>query len=293
MRIYLKCLLIAVLVVTLVEAPLFASPSRVLGVITQADRAHVSSGDAMRGATVFDGDTLSTDAAGALRVRLGEAQLYLLPSSAAAVHRTAAGVSAALQRGTAVFSSLGGEAFELRASGARIRARAAQPTLAQVTLVGPYELLLTCQHGQLEVRIGEEVHTVQEATSYRVSIEPEPQGPRGAGYTSDKSDKSDKRSRCENRLYLKDGSFKVVSSYDTQGDQVRYYNLQTSAWETVPEAQVDWDATRRWERERQRACAGGAPVVTGRTRWKPIALLFIGAGTGVGIWRALISPSSP
>ncbi len=169
----------------------------------------------MSGATVFDGDTLSTDSRGNLRVRLSEAQLYLLPSSAVAVHRTAAGVSAALQRGTAVFSSLGGEALELRASEARIRARSAQPTLAQVTLVGPYELLLTCQRGQLEVRIGEEVHTVREATSYRVSIEPATQSPQGSG---------------------------------------------------------------------------GPPVESARSRWKILALILIGAGTGVGIYYALVSP---
>ncbi len=290
MRRQLKSLLLVLLAVSIVEAPVFTAPSRALGVILQADHARVSSGDAASGATVFDGDTLSTDAAGALRVRLGEAQFHLLGNSVATVRQSSSGASAALERGTAIFSALTPEAFELRASDARIRARAAKPTYAQVTLVGPYELLITCQRGELEVRIDDEVHAVPEETSYRVSIEPEPQGPRGAGYSSDRSDK---RNRCENRLYLKDGSFKVVSSYDAQGDQVRYYNLQTSAWETVPAAQVDWDATHRWERERQRACAGGRPVVTGRSRWKPIAMILIGTGTGIGIWRATISPSVP
>ncbi len=181
MRTQLKSLLVVVLAVSIVEAPVFAAPSRALGVILQADHARVSSGDAASGATVFDGDTLSTDAAGALRVRLGEAQLHLLGNSAATVRQSSSGASAALERGTAIFSVLTREAFELRASEARIRARAAKPTYAQVTLVGPYELLITCQRGELEVRIDDEVHMVPEETSYRVSIEPAAQSSQGAG----------------------------------------------------------------------------------------------------------------
>lgn len=181
MRGYLKSVLIAVLTVSLAVAPVFASPSRSLGVLTQANRAHVGSGDAVSGAAVFDGDRLSTESAGSLRARLGEAQLYLLAQSALAVHQTAGGVATTLHRGTAVFSSASGDGFELRASEARIRPRSAQPAYAQVTLAGPYELLLTCQRGQLEVQIGEEVHMVPEATSYRVFIEPAAQGPQGSG----------------------------------------------------------------------------------------------------------------
>jgi hypothetical protein len=213
----LKALLVVLLAVSLVEAPVFAGPSRALGVVLQADHARVSSGDAASGATVFDGDTLSTEAAGALRVRLGEAQFHLLGNSLATVRQSSRGTSAALQHGTAIFSVSTPEAFELRASDARIRARFAKPTYAQVTLVGPYELLITCQLGELEVRIDDEVHTVPGATSYRVSIEP-PAPPQGTG---------------------------------------------------------------------------GRPVVTGRSRWKLLALILIGVGTGIGLWRATISPDKP
>ncbi len=149
--------------------------------VLQADRAQISSGDAASGATIFDGDTLSTNSRGGLRARLGEAQLYLTGNSLVTVQQASGGVSATLERGTAIFSSSSPEAFELRASEARIHARSAKPTYAQVTLVGPYELVLTSQRGELEVKIGDEVHAVPEATSYRVYIESAAPSPRGGG----------------------------------------------------------------------------------------------------------------
>ncbi len=183
MRTVLRSLLIALLIVSLVEAPVLASPAPVApcGMVLQAERARVGAGEAAAGATLYDGDVLETSRGGTLRAQVGAAQLYLLADSAAALRQGAVGAGVVLKRGTVVLSSAGGGAFELQASEARIRPQTAQPTLAQVSLVGPYELLVTSQRGPLEVRIDEEMHTVPEATSYRVLIEPEAQGPRGAG----------------------------------------------------------------------------------------------------------------
>jgi hypothetical protein len=212
----LRCCLVAALIVSLVEAPVMAAPSAALGVVMQADRASLRLAPASNGATLFDGDTLSTQIGGTLRLRVGSAQLFLLADSAAALHRTAETTSAALQRGTIVLMTSGPEAIELQASEARIRPRNGNPSLCQVTLVSPQELLLTSQRGELEVTIDEETHTVSEATSYRVLLEPEPQGPRG----------SKPRHAARNKFLL-------------------------------------------------------------------IALIGIGVGTGIGIWRALISPDKP
>ncbi len=179
MRTLLRCCLISALVVALVEAPVSGTPSKALGVVTRAERALLSTADAANGATVYDGDTLTTEKGGALNVRLGAAQLYLLAESGVAVHHTAAGASAVLQRGTVVLASVAGEAIELHASEARIRPRTNQPTLAQVTLSGPYELLVTSNRGQLDVTIGDETHLIPENTSYRVEIEPAVPNPQG------------------------------------------------------------------------------------------------------------------
>jgi hypothetical protein len=51
------------------------------------------------------------------------------------------------------------------------------------------------------------------------------------------------------RLILKDGSYQVVMSYQVNGNIVRYYSAERDATEEIPTELVDWDATRRWERQ--------------------------------------------
>jgi hypothetical protein len=55
------------------------------------------------------------------------------------------------------------------------------------------------------------------------------------------------------KLFLKDGTYQMVRSYERRGERVRYYSLERSAWEEIPAALVDWEATRKGEEEtRQR-----------------------------------------
>jgi len=47
------------------------------------------------------------------------------------------------------------------------------------------------------------------------------------------------------KLFLKDGSYQLVSSYEVHGDRVRYFSVERAAWEEIPLALVDLEATKR------------------------------------------------
>ena len=51
------------------------------------------------------------------------------------------------------------------------------------------------------------------------------------------------------KLFLKDGTYQLVSSYEVHGDRVRYYSVERSAWEEIPSCLVDFEATKRAQEE--------------------------------------------
>jgi hypothetical protein len=51
------------------------------------------------------------------------------------------------------------------------------------------------------------------------------------------------------RLILKDGSYQPVRQYEVAGDRVRYLSQERGTWEEMPASLVDWEATRKWERD--------------------------------------------
>ena len=53
------------------------------------------------------------------------------------------------------------------------------------------------------------------------------------------------------KLILTDGSFQMVREYHREGDRVRYYSLERSAWEEMPAAMVDWAATQKAGADRE------------------------------------------
>ena len=57
------------------------------------------------------------------------------------------------------------------------------------------------------------------------------------------------------KLVLKDGNFQLVREYERKGERVRYFSLERGAWEEIPAAMVDWDATAKAQADSDKASA--------------------------------------
>jgi hypothetical protein len=60
------------------------------------------------------------------------------------------------------------------------------------------------------------------------------------------------------RLILKDGSYQMARDYQIVGNRVRYLSQERGDWEELPVDMVDWDATRKWEKEQAGLANGDA-----------------------------------
>lgn len=145
-----------------------------LGIVTQSLKGHLSTTDASAGATIYDGDRLSTDDGGVLRLRIGGSSLYLLGQSDITLHTASTGALADLTGGSLVLYSALASAMEIRAREARIRAAGDVPTVAQISVVGPKELRVTARRGALELTYRDETERIPEGASYRVLLDPSP-----------------------------------------------------------------------------------------------------------------------
>ena len=170
-----RTFLVGALIASLAVSPALGASAKPLGVVVASQHASVGAAAAATGATV------STAASGALRLRVGTAQLYLLAESNATVREQSGILDIGLGRGGVRFASSQESQLAVRAANALVRPSSAQPTHGQVVLAGPNELVVSSYRGAVEVVVGSEVRAVPEGTTYRVVLEPQGQGPAGAG----------------------------------------------------------------------------------------------------------------
>lgn len=163
-RIVIASLLIALLA----TAPGYGSPGRPLGVVLEARQAMLRATEGAPGTTVFAGDTVVTSHGGKMRVRLGAAQIEVLPGSVVVFEELEAVAGATLMQGTVSFATPETGSVAVRATGITVRPQPQRATHGQVTIVSPTEMLVTSYHGPLELTLDNESLTVPEGTTYRV-----------------------------------------------------------------------------------------------------------------------------
>jgi hypothetical protein len=148
---------------------------RPLGVVTYAERAHVGRAVVSEGSTIYEGDRLSTEAAGNLRIASPALTLQLAAKSTLVVQRPAGpegGVVAELASGTMIFAAASTGKIVVAANDALIRPAAKAPTIAHIRVVNRKELRVYAQRGALEFSYHGENETIAEGAAYRVLLDP-------------------------------------------------------------------------------------------------------------------------
>jgi len=143
--------------------------------VTHAERAHVGAVAVSAGSTIYEGDRLSTEAAGTLRIASPALTLQLNAQSVLIVRRPAGpegGVVAEVASGTVIFAAARTGKIVVVADDALIRPTANVPTVAHIRVVNRKELRVYAQRGALEFSYHGENETIAEGAAYRVLLDP-------------------------------------------------------------------------------------------------------------------------
>jgi hypothetical protein len=178
-----RSILVAMLAVSMVNAPCFSASDKPLGMIVMAQSSLLGNLEAVAGANVYSGDTLSTHPDGLIRMKMGQNQFFLSGNTVATFSPADNGLHARLQTGTAGFSAIG-QQVEIETPVGIVRPSDGQRTFAQVTVTGPNEMVVSAHEGSLVVDGSD--HTITAGQSYKVTLvadnsSPFPQQAQGAG----------------------------------------------------------------------------------------------------------------
>lgn len=164
----------------LVVTPLQARPSSApLGIVTGAQRANVGQTAALDGTSLYDGDILTTDSVGVMRVRFGGSQMALGTNTIVRINKTEAGVSATVLSGMVRFACVPGSNLEIHTlKVVEVRAKGDKPATGQLSVVASNAFQVGSTKGDLAVSVNGNERDVAESTAYRVTVEdPDPASP--------------------------------------------------------------------------------------------------------------------
>jgi len=155
---------------SLALAPLSSAQDTPLGVVLQANLAHVRQSSLTEGASIFPGEEISTDVGGSTDIRIANSRYSLAANSQGRFYsaHSAKGSVAELNSGTLTFRRDNGDTIEIVASDVRIVPQGGEPATGQVTYYSPCKINVTAITGDLLVTAGAETHAVAEKESYEV-----------------------------------------------------------------------------------------------------------------------------
>jgi len=168
----LRSTVASILIATIGITPAWGATGPAFGTVVTAERARLGSGSISVGATVFGGDRLLTDETGSVQIRAGAARLLLSSSSIATLAEGEPAPAASLTRGTAIFSTANSKAFTLHVGSMVIRSETDAPTVAQVSVVGPKQLMVRSTRGSVTVAVDDDVRVIPEGMAYRIELDP-------------------------------------------------------------------------------------------------------------------------
>jgi hypothetical protein len=157
-------------IASLTYAPPSTAQDTPLGVVLQANLAHVRQSALTEGASVFAGEEISTEVSGSADIRVANSRYTLAANSLGRFYPThsSKGSVAELTNGTLTFRRDNGDAIEIVASDVRIAPQGDAPATGQVTIFSPCKISVTAITGELRVIAGTETHIVAEKESYEV-----------------------------------------------------------------------------------------------------------------------------
>ena len=160
-----------------------------LGILTLAYGAHLNASDAFAGLSVFEGESLSTDAEGKLCARVGGSVITLIEQSAATLQRSGGRAHIDLDAGSVYVWSAESNPLEVHAEGALLRPHDGHQVQVQVLVFAPKVLQITTRQGSLDFLYGKEFRALPEGQTYRIYLESEdgPGTPPPAGSGTEKA----------------------------------------------------------------------------------------------------------